>query len=72
MLLTLLLCIPIIGIFAISAGISYGAWNSNTMQIKVIGLSTSIINLLISLLDGLSIYFVLLTTIITPIALLSN
>jgi|ERR1700689_2757856 NADH:ubiquinone oxidoreductase subunit 4 (subunit M) len=102
MLLTLLLCIPIIGIFAISAGISYGAWNSNTMQIKVIGLSTSIINLLVSLLifflfdyssnqfqfvkeyyeisyfdfylglDGLSIYFVLLTTIITPIALLSN
>lgn len=102
MLLTLLLCIPIIGIFAISAGISYGAWQSNTMQIKVIGLSTSIINLLVSLLifflfdyssnqfqfvkeyyeisyfdfylglDGLSIYFVLLTTIITPIALLSN
>ena len=102
MLLTLLLCIPIIGIFAISAGISYGAWHSNTMQIKVIGLSTSIINLLVSLLifflfdyssnqfqfvkeyyeisyfdfylglDGLSIYFVLLTTIITPIALLSN
>lgn len=102
MLLTLLLCIPIIGIFAISAGISYGAWNSNTTQIKVIGLSTSIINLLLSLLifflfdyssnqfqfvkeyfeisyfdfylglDGLSIYFVLLTTIITPIALLSN
>ena len=102
MLLTLLLCIPIIGIFAISAGISYGAWNSNTTQIKVIALSTSIINLLVSLLifflfdyssnqfqfvkeyyeisyfdfylglDGLSIYFVLLTTIITPIALLSN
>jgi NADH-ubiquinone oxidoreductase chain 4 len=102
MLLTLLLCIPIIGIFAISAGISYGAWHSNTTQIKVIGLSTSIVNLLVSLLifflfdyssnqfqfvkeyyeisyfdfylglDGLSIYFVLLTTIITPIALLSN
>jgi NADH-ubiquinone oxidoreductase chain 4 len=102
MLLTLLLCIPIIGIFAISAGISYDAWHSNTMHIKVIGLSTSIINLLVSLLifflfdyssnqfqfvkeyyeisyfdfylglDGLSIYFVLLTTIITPIALVSN
>ena len=50
MLLTLLLCIPIIGIFAISAGISYGAWNSNTMHDKSIGLSTSIINLLVSLL----------------------
>ena len=71
-------------------------------RIKTIALSTSIINLFISLivfilfdfssnqfqfvqeyhevsyfdfylgLDGLSIYFVMLTTIITPIALLSN
>jgi NADH:ubiquinone oxidoreductase subunit 4 (subunit M) len=71
-------------------------------RIKQIALTTSIFNLLISLiifilfdfsnnqfqfvqeyheisyfdfylgLDGLSIYFVLLTTIITPIALLSN
>jgi NADH-ubiquinone oxidoreductase chain 4 len=102
MLLTLLLLIPIFGIFTISTGISYEISNLNIRRIKTIALSTSIINLLISLivfimfdfssnqfqfvqeyheigsfdfylgLDGLSIYFVLLTTIITPIALLSN
>jgi NADH-ubiquinone oxidoreductase chain 4 len=102
MLLTLLLLIPIFGIFTISTGISYELSNLNIKRIKTIALSTSIVNLLISLivfimfdfssnqfqfvqeyheigsfdfylgLDGLSIYFVLLTTIITPIALLSN
>ena len=102
MLLTLLLCIPILGIFTISAGMSYDISNSNTTWIKKVGITTSIANLLVSLLifflfdyssnqfqfvkeyfeisyfdfylgvDGLSIYFVLLTTIITPIALLSN
>jgi NADH-ubiquinone oxidoreductase chain 4 len=102
MLLTLLLLIPVFGIFTISTGISYEISNLNIRRIKTIALSTSIINLLISLivfimfdfssnqfqfvqeyheigsfdfylgLDGLSIYFVLLTTIITPIALLSN
>jgi NADH:ubiquinone oxidoreductase subunit 4 (subunit M) len=102
MLLTLLLIIPIFGIFTISTGISYELSNLNIRRIKTIALSTSIINLFISLivfimfdfssnqfqfvqeyheigsfdfylgLDGLSIYFVLLTTIITPIALLSN
>ena len=102
MLLTFLLIIPILGIFTISTGISYESTNLNIRRIKAIALSTSIINLLISLivfimfdfssnqfqfvqeyheigpfdfylgLDGLSIYFVLLTTIITPIALLSN
>jgi NADH-ubiquinone oxidoreductase chain 4 len=81
---------------------SYDISNSNTTWIKKVGLTTSIINLVVSLLifflfdyssnqfqfvkeyfeisyfdfylgiDGLSIYFVLLTTIITPIALLSN
>jgi len=100
MLLTLLLIIPLFGIFGISTGMSYQLLDIN--RIKKIALITSIFNLLISLivfimfdfsnnqfqfvqeyhqissfdfylgLDGLSIYFVLLTTIITPIALLSN
>jgi|ERR1051326_5518143 NADH-ubiquinone oxidoreductase chain 4 len=76
--------------------------NSNTKLIKIIALTTSIINLIVSLfmflvfdfssnqfqfvqesyqissfdfylgVDGLSIYFVLLTTFIMPIALLAN
>lgn len=100
MLLTLLLVVPLLGIFGISTGVSYQLFDTN--RIKKIALFTSIINLFISLiifilfdfssnqfqfvqeyheissfdfylgLDGLSIYFVLLTTIITPIALLSN
>ena len=102
MLLSLLLLTPLVGIFTISTGISYEQSNSNIARIKTIALTTSIINLFISLiifilfdfssnqfqfvqeyyeissfdfylgLDGLSIYFILLTTIITPIALLSN
>jgi len=135
MLLTLLLLIPIAGIFIISAYNSYEvsnlniepikprvllpiipmtgvftkpAYNKNDVPnfnvkpVKFIALVTSIVNLFLSLiiftlfdfssnqfqfvqeyhevsyfdfylgLDGLSIYFVLLTTIITPIALLSN
>jgi NADH-ubiquinone oxidoreductase chain 4 len=101
-MLTSLLIIPLLGIFTISTGISYELSNLNIKRIKTIALTTSIINLFISLiifimfdfssnqfqfvqeyhevgsfdfylgLDGLSIYFVLLTTIITPIALLSN
>jgi len=97
-----LLSIPMLGIFIISAGMSYDISPSNSIWIKKAGLITSIVNLLVSLfifflfdfstnqfqfvqeyyeisyfdfylgLDGLSIYFVLLTTIITPIALLSN
>jgi NADH:ubiquinone oxidoreductase subunit 4 (subunit M) len=100
MLLTLLLIIPLFGIFAISTGMSYQLLDIS--RIKKIALITSIFNLIISLivfiifdfsnnqfqfvqeyhqissfdfylgLDGLSIYFVLLTTIITPVALLSN
>jgi NADH:ubiquinone oxidoreductase subunit 4 (subunit M) len=102
MLLTFLLLIPILGVFSISTGMSYELSFLNIKRIKIIGLSTSIVNLLVSLmvfilfdfsnnqfqfvqeyheissfdfylgLDGLSIYFVMLTTIITPIALLSN
>jgi NADH-ubiquinone oxidoreductase chain 4 len=102
MLLSLLLLIPLMGIFTISTGISYELSHLNIARIKTIALTTSIINLFVSLivfilfdfssnqfqfvqeyheissfdfylgLDGLSIYFVLLTTIISPIALLSN
>jgi NADH:ubiquinone oxidoreductase subunit 4 (subunit M) len=102
MLLTLLLLIPLLGIFTISTGMSYELSSLHIRRIKKIALSTSIFNLFISLivfilfdfssnqfqfvqeyheissfdfylgLDGLSIYFVMLTTIITPIALLSN
>lgn len=102
MLLITLLVIPLLGIFIISTGMTYEPSSVETTRIKKIALSTSIVNLLLSLvvfilfdfssnqfqfvqeyhkissfdfylgLDGLSIYFVLLTTIITPIALLSN
>jgi NADH:ubiquinone oxidoreductase subunit 4 (subunit M) len=97
----LLLLIPLIGISFI---ILESDKNNivNNYRIKYIGLITSIINLIVSLLmfimfdfsskqfqfieeqyqinyfdiylgvDGLSIYFVILTTIIMPIALLSN
>jgi NADH-ubiquinone oxidoreductase chain 4 len=99
MLLSSLILIPIVGMFIVSA-VSENA--DSTKLIKVIGLTTSIITLIISLaifilfdfssnqfqfvqeyhsinyydfylgLDGLSIYFVLLTTIIMPISLLAN
>lgn len=102
MLLLLLLLIPLTGIFIVSTDISYNIFNLSTKNIKFTALTTSILNLFISLIiftffdfssnqfqyvqeyhqissfdfylgiDGLSIYFVLLTTIITPIALLSN
>nr|YP_009681543.1 NADH dehydrogenase subunit 4 [Pseudocercospora fijiensis]QDO71964.1 NADH dehydrogenase subunit 4 [Pseudocercospora fijiensis] len=106
MLLILLLLIPLVGIFMIS---SVSCTNKTKVyslsalnQIKIIGLSTSIVNFFVSLIvfmlfnfssnqfqfvqeyhkissfdfylgvDGISIYFVLLTTIIMPISLLSN
>jgi NADH-ubiquinone oxidoreductase chain 4 len=102
MLLLLLLLIPITGIFLISATMSYDVSNSNIIRIKFIALSTSTLNLIVSLIifilfdfssnqfqfvqeyhkisyfdfylgiDGLSIYFILLTTIIMPVSLLSN
>jgi NADH-ubiquinone oxidoreductase chain 4 len=110
MLLILLLLIPLIGVFLISTT----TYNDNyenqdrvssaaaLKQTKVIALTTSIVNFLVSLIvfmlfnfsnnqfqfvqeyhkinsfdfylgvDGLSIYFVLLTTMIIPISLLSN
>jgi NADH:ubiquinone oxidoreductase subunit 4 (subunit M) len=100
-MLLLLLIVPILGVFLISAGTSYELKDFNN-NVKTIALTTSIINLLISLVvyirfdfstnlfqfiqeyqeigsydfylgvDGLSIYFVLLTTMIIPVALLSN
>jgi len=103
MLLFLLLLIPIIGIFVISMSTFYDPLDKKKIrQFKFIALTTSIFNLLVSLIifilfdfssnqfqfvqeyhqissfeiylgiDGLSIYFVLLTTIIIPISLLSN
>nr|YP_010584210.1 NADH dehydrogenase subunit 4 [Spathularia flavida]UZT67616.1 NADH dehydrogenase subunit 4 [Spathularia flavida] len=101
-MLLLLLIVPVVGVFIISAGISYELKGFNQGHIKTVALTTSIINLLLSLMifilfdfssnlfqfvqeyheisnyefylgvDGLSIYFVLLTTMIMPIVLLSN
>jgi NADH:ubiquinone oxidoreductase subunit 4 (subunit M) len=101
MLLTLLL-IPLIGIFILSAIISYDITSNNIKILKLTALAITILDLIVSLIifilfdcsstqfqfvqehyeishfdfylgiDGLSIYFVLLTTIIMPIALISN
>lgn len=102
MLLSLLLLIPLLGLFSISTGMSYELSYLNIRRFKRIALITTVVNLFVSLivfilfdfssnqyqfvqqyyeissfdlylgLDGLSIYFVLLTTIISPIAILSN
>jgi len=99
MLLTSLLLTPILGVVTILVNRENGISLTN---IKIIALSTSILNFFISLVifilfdfstnqfqfvqeyheisyfdfylgvDGLSIYFILLTTIIMPISLLSN
>jgi len=101
-MLLLLLIIPLLGIFIISTNLFNLITNSFLKSIKVVALSTSIINFTISLIififfdfsynqfqyvqepynllgfniylgvDGISIYFILLTTMIMPIALLSN
>ena len=98
----LLLFIPLIGIGFVTIEANYGISVINEVKLKSIALTTSIINLIVSLVmfilfdfsskqfqfieehyqlsyfdiylgvDGLSIYFVLLTTIIMPIAILSN
>ena len=106
MLLLSLLFMPLIGIFVIITNLHSLFVNFNSYaylkSIKLIALSASIINFIISLIifvffdfsynqfqfvqepydimgyniylgiDGISIYFILLTTIIMPIALLSN
>jgi len=99
MLLLSLLLIPLFGVLAILVNKDNKVSLTN---VKLIGLTASIVNLFISLIifilfdfstnqfqfvqeyhqisyfdfylgvDGLSIYFVLLTTIIIPISLLSN
>jgi|SRR5947209_4078075 len=101
MLLTLIF-IPLIGIFILSATITYDTTAGNVKLLKSIALATTILDLIVSLIifilfdcsskqfqfvqehyeisyfdfylgiDGLSIYFVLLTTLIMPIALISN
>jgi NADH:ubiquinone oxidoreductase subunit 4 (subunit M) len=98
----LLLLIPLVGISLITIDTNYGLSIAKNIKIKSIALTTSIINLIISLImfilfdfsskqfqfieehyqisyfdiylgvDGLSIYFILLTTIVMPIAILSN
>ena len=100
MLLSYLVLTPIIGSVLVASVDSYK--NKKILYIKKIALSTSVLNLIISLIvfilfhnssnqfqfvqehyniqnydlflgvDGISIYFILLTTIIMPIALLSN
>lgn len=97
-----LLLIPLVGIGIVTLEANYGLSIYNIVKIKSIALTTSIINLVVSLvmfilfdfsskqfqfieehyqisyfdiylgIDGLSIYFILLTTIIMPIAILSN
>ena len=101
-MLVSLLLIPILAVIIISSFISYDLSDLNIRRIKYTALSTSIINLFLSLflfiffdyssnqfqfvqechkisfydfylgLDGISIYFVLLTTFIMTISLLSN
>ena len=57
MLLTFLLLIPLLGIFTISTGMSYELSNLNIKRIKTIALSTSIVNLFISLIVFIIIWF---------------
>ena len=104
-LLIFLLLVPIAGIFIITTSTFYNKNNISVISsksVKILALTTSIINLLLSIVifiafkfsnnkfqfvqeyykvnyfdfylgvDGLSIYFVLLTTLIIPISLLSN
>lgn len=104
MSLLLLLLIPLIGIGFVIIGseANYSLSKINKINIKLIGLVATIVNLILSLvifilfdfsnkqfqfieehhqisyydiylgIDGLSIYFILLTTIIMPIAIISN
>ena len=103
MLLSLLLLTPLAGIFIVcTTFMTSGSTKTKQIEVKVIGLVTSLINFFLSIIvfilfnysnnqfqfvqeyykinsfdfylgvDGISVYFVLLTTIIMPIALLSN
>ena len=102
MFLLILVLVPLIGIFILSAALTYNITPENTRLLKVTALTITIVDLIISLIiyilfdcsskqfqfvqehyqisyfdfylgvDGLSIYFVLLTTIIIPISIISN
>jgi len=102
MFLTTLILIPYMGIFLVSALLSYNIKIEKTKLLKISALAITILDLIISLtmfilydnsnknfqfvqehyeisyyefylgVDGLSIYFVLLTTLIMPIAIISN
>jgi len=102
MLLLTLVILPLLGIFILSAALTYNISRENTKLLKVTALAITVIDLIISLMifilfdnsskqfqfvqehyqisyydfylgiDGLSIYFVLLTTIIIPISIISN
>ena len=101
MFLLILILLPLLGIFIISANLTFNLPH-NTKVIKITALTITILDFIISLfvyllfdnsskqfqfiqeqyqtnyfdfylgVDGLSIYFVLLTTLIMPISLISN
>ncbi len=101
MLLLTLVLIPLFGIFLIFSYSSYDL-HENTKVLKILGLSVTIVDLILSLIiwllfdnsskhfqfvqehyiigyydfylgiDGFSIYFILLTTFIMPISIISN
>ena len=101
MLLLALIIIPLLGIFFLFTYNSYDI-NANPKNLKILALSVTIIDLIISLIiwllydnsskhfqfvqehyvigyydfymgiDGLSLYFILLTTLIMPISIISN
>ena len=102
MLLTTLILIPLIGIFIISAFLTFNISPARANFLKILTLGITILDLIVSLIifilydcsnkhfqfvqehyevnyyefylgvDGLSIYFVLLTTLIMPISVISN
>lgn len=102
MLLSSLILTPLIGIFLVSSVLTYEIKKDKTKILKILALTVTIIDLIISLVifvlfdfsckqyqfvqehyeishydfylgvDAISIYFVLLTTIIMPISIISN
>jgi NADH-ubiquinone oxidoreductase chain 4 len=101
-MLTSLILVPFLGIFLVSAVLTYNIKTDKTKLLKITALAVTIVDLIISLImfilydssnknfqfiqehydisyyefylgvDGLSIYFVLLTTLIMPISIISN
>jgi NADH-ubiquinone oxidoreductase chain 4 len=101
-MLTSLIIVPFLGIFLVSAVLTYNIKTDKTKLLKITALAVTIVDLIISLImfilydssnknfqfiqehydisyyefylgvDGLSIYFVLLTTLIMPISIISN